>query len=834
MPVLYDPTTGQPVHVQDPAEAAAAVSSGKLGFLKDSKVSVMSPDGRRGTVPAVNVGTALSRGFQLAPDEDGPGAQLPPGEDMGDPMHQAGAGAAALLRGGTAGLSDLFLVEGAERPMKMKKFLGGLKEKNPVTSGVMEFAGTAASLGAGVGVPGAATKIAGATTTKLGGKVLAKAAGMGLEGGIYGLGQVVSENELSDKPQLTGEKLFAAGATGILTGAGLSLFGSGLAAGGKALMSKLGGKGMRNLLNEHANKLALRQYARPTELKKYGLNPEEVQKIGDYGHARGLFGLGADKTYEKALAQSGKEGNVIGRINAQLDKRGNFDADRFTWRAASEILDPMKNNPALRRARAELARYISEYAEYGMEGKAGPMSFSKAWELQSQLRKKIGPGDPLFGAEQQLSNLRQLFRDEIIEQGKAAGGRLGAMLQSASRRYRNAQVIEDVAFDAMQRSLGHRITSMSDMLFGIGGVSAFGPKGIALGVANHLGREYGGSIASNVMWRLSKGEALGKLGSGFKKFVDAGLRASPAFGGAFRAELERAAASGAADLLATHVSLANQDPSYLAAMGMTDETAEAANQYAMRSDQLASVEAAAAAQDVAMERAINRFLGKQGGRPPKVDVGRFGEKDYAKIFSQLEQMATNPQALMAAVNTGELNAIAPGVAGALATTAAKAVNYLYSVAPKNPHKNPIPAMELKWSPSDLELARWGRHVSAVQDPTRVLRDVEQGTLTWEQVDTLRNVYPEMLAQLQTRMMERMADYKKTLTMPQRTMISRLFGAPVAGVGDAKGMSLIQDMHKATMQPPKPMGASAGDGRQDVDVVENFQTQSQRIEARGST
>jgi hypothetical protein len=827
MPVLYDPQTGQPIEITDPDEAAHAVLGGKLGFLKDAKVAVTTPDGRRGTVPSVNIGSALSRGFKLAEDI-GPGAE----GDLGDAVHTAGAFAAGALRAGTGGISDVLLTEGAERPMKAKKFFRGLKEESPIATGAGELVGTGAGIASGIGLPGMAEKASAAATAKLGGRVLAKAAGMGLEGGIYGLGQVISEQHLAEKPTLTAEKLFAGTAASVLFGAGLSLFGSGLAAGGSAIMSKLGGKGMRDLLEEHANKLALRQYARPTELRQHGLSPEEIQKIGQYGHERGLFGLGAEATRDAAAAQSTKEGQVLGRVLTQLDKKGQkFDPTVFTARAQKELVDALEGNPALKGAQTQLAGMLDEFRRYGPGGDLqGKLTFSKAWELRSDLLKKTGYGEANSGIKQELHNLQGVFREEILRQAGVVGGSLSDMLQGASRRYRNAEVIEQLAAKAAERSLGHRITSMSDMLTGLGGIATMGPAGVGMGVLNHYGREMGGSIISNAMYKLANGQAIGKLGSGLKKLVDLGLEASPAFGGAFRAQLERATASGAADLLATHVGLAKSHPDYLATVGMPDETTEAANQYAVRSDQLASIEAAASAQDVAMDRALGRFFGQ--GRPAKVDRSRFDTKDYAKAFARLEELALNPQALMQAVNAGDLGNVAPNVAGALSATAGKAVNYLYAVAPKNPNRNPIPALDLKWQPSDLELSRWGRHVSTVQEPSRVLQAVETGTLTWEQVDTLRNVYPEMLAQLQQRMMERMTEYKKPLTVPQRTMVSRLFGAPVGGMGDAKKQALIQDMYAATMQPPKSEGASSSDGRQDVNVVDNYQTQSQRIEARG--
>jgi hypothetical protein len=833
---FFDPETGAPVKVEDPALAAKLIGSGKIGFKSpDEKVPVVFPDGRRGTVPAANINSALAKGFRLQSlQEEGQGQAR---KDFENPLGYFETGSVGALRSLTGGASDFLAQKFSDDPAQTKREMNEMKDANPGVNATGEVVGTAAGLALGAGAPGLAAKAGAAAKAATGTGAVARAVGMATEGGIYGLGQAVSESALDDEPGIAGEKLFAGAAGGMLAGGGMSLLGDGVIAGGKAIMQRFGGQGLRELLNEHANNFAIRQFTRLRELRNEGLTPDEIQTIGQYGLENNLFAPGASATKERALAA--KADLWANRVAPHLDnadqlagREGGFNVERVTSRAQQELIDPMNGNPALAPVRNQLQGFVKEYQRYGPGGDLGPMSFQRAWELQRSLREKTGMGEANFGIKKELQNLRQIFREEIFNHADELNPGIGAALKAGSREYRNAAVIANIATSAEQRSFANRLTSPSDMLFGLGGMAALGPKGLALGAANHVAREYGGSFVAQAMHGLANGSALDRLGTGLKKMVDAGLRGSESFGGVFRAQLERAASTGAMDLLATHVKLAQQNPDYLASVGLADETPEAASDYAVKSDQLSGVASALQAHDAGVERSLNRVFGRQSGRPPKADRQSLTKPEYAQVFSRLEDLATHPQVLVQAANTGGLGDVAPGTAAAMAATAARAVNYLYATAPKNPGRNPIAALDLKWEPSDLDMMRWSRRADAIQNPSQVLSELENGTLTSEHVDAVRNVYPQLFQKLQARLMERLQDTKGALSIPQRTMISRLFGAPIGQIGDPERVALIQDMHKATMQPPDQGAATGGDGRQKVDTVANYQTQSQRIEARG--
>jgi hypothetical protein len=93
------------------------------------------------------------------------------------------------------------------------------------------------------------------------------------------------------------------------------------------------------------------------------------------------------------------------------------------------------------------------------------------------------------------------------------------------------------------------------------------------------------------------------------------------------------------------------------------------------------------------------------------------------------------------------------------STSQRGVAYLAQTAPKPP---PPPggvdllALRRPWAPTGQELSAFARRVEAVKDPVSVLEAMAPGTVTREHVETLREVHPELHAELRGKVLERVA------------------------------------------------------------------------------
>jgi len=211
-----------------------------------ARVTVRSPDGTIGSVPASDLAAAIDAGAEELSPEAVRSARLE--EDYGGLGGSAAAAGLGGLRGLTAGLSDPAIVAvGGERA---RRGLANYQEANPLASGVGEAVGTVAPLLAtagtgavarGVAKAGALPRLAsglggavergtlaalGEGTTvagRMGRAAVGSALGGAAEGALYGAGHAVSEATLGDH-ELTAEQVMAdAGAAalfgGVLSGA---------------------------------------------------------------------------------------------------------------------------------------------------------------------------------------------------------------------------------------------------------------------------------------------------------------------------------------------------------------------------------------------------------------------------------------------------------------------------------------------------------------------------------------------------------------------------------------------------------------------------------------
>lgn len=196
------------------------------------------------------------------------------------------AGLASAARALTFGLSDPLLRYGLNVDPKT---LEGLKEANPKASFAGEVGGIGLGLATGVGAPAAIAKagrlVRGAQELTASARLIG-AAGAGVaEGGLYGLGQYISEASLEENPNLSAEKLFASVAGGATTGLLLGGAGQGVAEGFKAgkdaVLSRLKGTTLREWLKEQGAKSLVRSVASPADYRLGKL--DDAAEIGDFG-----------------------------------------------------------------------------------------------------------------------------------------------------------------------------------------------------------------------------------------------------------------------------------------------------------------------------------------------------------------------------------------------------------------------------------------------------------------------------------------------------------------------------------------------------------------------
>ncbi len=268
--------------------------------------------------------------------------------------------------------------------------------------------------------------------------------------------------------------------------------------------------------------------------------------------------------------------------------------------------------------------------------------------------------------------------------------------------------------------------------------------------------------------------------------------------------LSTAATKGANTLYAAHAAFSAADPEYGEAAqtaGFLKETPDDTRAGMRKASQIAAVQEAAAEHDATVADAVAGFL-KGGGRP--ASSKRLSLKEFKTRLDELSDLVANPGALMERLQGGStLTGSAPGVATAMASTAARAVQFLHGKAPKNPNPPGLPGMERNWEPSEGELSKWARYAQAVDDPRSVLEEMKKGTVTREAVEALRAVYPKLAQDVQARLTNALTENKRTLSYGQKVAIATLMGQQLEPTMSAQSVAALQAAHATAQQQQRP-------------------------------
>lgn len=148
-----------------------------------------------------------------------------------------------------------------------------------------------------------------------------------------------------------------------------------------------------------------------------------------------------------------------------------------------------------------------------------------------------------------------------------------------------------------------------------------------------------------------------------------------------------------------------------------------------------------------------------------------------------------------AAKLAPIRAANPLLADHIETVHARGVVFLADKAPKKPE--PF-GMQLggpdKWQPSDLEMRTWARYVAAVNDPYGVVERLAHGSVTPEDAETMKTVYPEMYADIQRQIIEKLPTLQKQLPYQKRLAMSVFSGIPVDPAMHPAVLAILQQSH----------------------------------------
>lgn len=155
-------------------------------------------------------------------------------------------------------------------------------------------------------------------------------------------------------------------------------------------------------------------------------------------------------------------------------------------------------------------------------------------------------------------------------------------------------------------------------------------------------------------------------------------------------------------------------------------------------------------------------------------------------------------------------ALHPLMADRLETIQARRIEFLASKLPRRPDLAGMGLMPDKWQPSDMQMRTFARYAAAVEDPHAVIERLAHGTITTEDTEAMKTVYPELHAQVVQQIVEQLGTLTKPLPYQRRLSLSIFTGQPLDPSMDPRVIASLQSNYAAESQgqggPPMPKPA----------------------------
>lgn len=197
--------------------------------------------------------------------------------------------------------------------------------------------------------------------------------------------------------------------------------------------------------------------------------------------------------------------------------------------------------------------------------------------------------------------------------------------------------------------------------------------------------------------------------------------------------------------------------------------------------------------------AIDEFFVSGGSTKVRPSTNAFlkgagGERaTFERTVEAVLDANENPQRVAELVGS-QLPSSRPGVGFHTVQTMARGLAYLVQHMPSGMQPDPTLAAPHLEKPlySDAEMRVWARRAAAIDQPLTVLEHLAQGIVVDEEIDALREVYPDLFDRVETSLRMGLADRSKPpLNRQQKLQLSVVFGQPVDASMTVDTMRILQ-------------------------------------------
>lgn len=890
MPQLFNVTTGQIEDIPD-TQVEQAILSGSYGFKQGERINVVSPEGQSGTLPAEQLGEAFSRGFKFETGAQQVERQKEAefgGREVESALTGVARGATlglsdVALRG--LGVSEERLREVQER----SPWAAGTGEVAGTLLGLGKFGAVGKATKAGIATEKyLAKKMVGksaeGTAKTLAQKIVPQVAGGAVEGMIQGAGEALSESALG-RADFNAQSVLANVGLGGVIGAGAGgLFGT-----LEATVPKVVRSTKSALINTRQKAADLVEKAKDplaaAIASASGKDVDSIKKfLGNYDEfAKAIDARGTREVIEKDMldtlvdhhaktAEMVDKGFKLARkgeleeLLKTVDPRPAINRLDEILESTAKTVDDMKLESAIYSANTtrKLEKIVEELRRKRNSYTPGKTSTNEIFDTVNTYKQKLddlarwdanlslAPStdrDSILKAREVLKDYRSYLEDtEVFGEAGLRTARFNqafSRLKDATKQFNSnfskktkvkgrtkyevnpgkvSQFIRDAGKtkgESRENILTEYLDASKDFIDEVENSSKFlpdtakidvqGARALAERVKEREAENFKNILLNNELAALERGPGANLSEIAIGTYVDPYLGAAATgfnvVKNPVRAIKVYHQITGAADKVERRIV----------------KSAKSFYKKARESKEMIK-KARPAVTEVFLTADYNETPKK---KPQSVEEG------FTRVSGRIARMVSDPNYMAEELTrkTEKMAVEAPEHAGQINAVVQRAVTFLDSKMPKNPAAGRTMNLAIrKWKPSSVQMAKFARYVKAVEKPLSVVDDLNDGVVSREGVEVLREIYPALYERIQQEFMDQATEVKEAIPYKQRILLSNLLGVDLDQSISTTAMlqGTYSQQPAQQPQPQKPAVRPSQTGLSKLDRNNAIKTTTQKV------
>jgi len=207
-------------------------------------------------------------------------------------------------------------------------------------------------------------------------------------------------------------------------------------------------------------------------------------------------------------------------------------------------------------------------------------------------------------------------------------------------------------------------------------------------------------------------------------------------------------------------------------------------------------------------------------------------KNVTQAFKNLQTNLIDLQDQDALVQTSRIQNIettAPNTHAMATAVLSSAASFLLHKLPKKTVSGALPMLTKDYTPTSQEVSKFNRYLQAINDPTSVLDDLEQGKVSREAIEAIKVVFPNMYQRIQEEVLLQVSENPDKISYDKRLQLGIVLNIPTDAALNPENIAALQAHFKETEEVQ--LGGSdtiSASKASNIDIAESRMSETEKV------